>query len=1119
MKNKIVLVLFVVFFGSNLFSQNVSINEDGSAPDSSALLDISSTSQGLLIPRMTESQRDLISNPATGLLIFQTDNTPGFYINMGTKAAPIWSRLDTDGDTTSSIEDENGDTKILTEESADEDELVFFAGGLKVLEVDNFSRMNVLNARSSLFIGKDAGSSVSSGTQNAFLGYDAGASNGSGSNNTYVGFNSGKANGATSGNTFVGSSTGTITNGGVNNTFIGYNSGSSNATGDENTYLGQSTGQANEGSRNVFLGFNAGAGQTTASDKLFIENSNSNTPLIYGDFAEDSLVINGVLSIDSLKNGNGYTFPGIDGNINDVLQTDGNGKLNWIPIASISSTPWNTSGSDIYYSSGGVAVGKNSITSGYLFELETSGGGSGGGGILINNYSTGNRLKSGLEINISSSANDKKYGTIVNIVGKNNSSDSLFGHYTEITPDDNTTSPPSFAYKAKFNGTDGDNWGIFIENEDQNYFSGNLGIGTSSPTSKLTVQDNSANAFTLKRSSSNDDTTGIAFQNTGNNYTWNIFQDLNESLHFRSGANSNLENLNNRLSLLKSGKIGVGTSAPDSLLDVAGGAEIDRLSINGQYSFPTSRGTNGQFLTTDASGVLSWSATPSDGNGIYDGNGSFTGNTTVSQAAHTLAFTSSTTNGFSVDGATFSVDAANNRVGIGTQAPTNPLHLLQDGNSGSNGAIAARFEQFDSGNDLGIEILGKRSNSTTSDVAFLDLKNHDINEGGGTEYSMARIIGRMADGTGETGNLVFQTNNGSAGTGLTDVMTIIDDGNVGIGISSPTELLHLSTSVGDATLLIEADTDNDEEDDNPSILFSQDAGVISAKIGLEGNAGNTFTNSEANSLLIGNFSNKAIHFATNSIVDLTIWNGKVGIGTTSLEGMLSINSAAVSGVPGIYLDGFSETEGDIAVKNGEGISFGEWDGTNFTENMKINSLGNVGIGETSPIGLLSVKDVGNANPGIYLDGFGDAEGDIVVPSTQQLQIGRWNSAAASGSEYEASLTIDTGGNLEIENELQTTSTGNFHMLPIAMASIDGSDGSVRVSTGNVTCVRDNAGDYTLTITGHSASLANEVISATIVSSNTGQISVRAGGSNYAIRTRNSSGVDVDRDFSIIIYSQ
>ncbi|XZF16550.1 hypothetical protein ACTHGU_10445 [Chitinophagaceae bacterium MMS25-I14] len=60
---------------------------------------------------------------------------------------------------------------------------------------------------------------------------------------------------------------------------------------------------------------------------------------------------------------------------------------------------------------------------------------------------------------------------------------------------------------------------------------------------------------------------------------------------------------------------------------------------------------------------------------IYEGDGTLTGNRTVTQGANTLSFTSTATNGFSVDGTTFSIDAANNRVGVGTSSPGAALHV------------------------------------------------------------------------------------------------------------------------------------------------------------------------------------------------------------------------------------------------------------------------------------------------------------------------------------------------------------------------------------------------------------------------------------------------------------
>ena len=85
-----VLGFILIISGLSTFSQ-VSINANGDPPDNSAMLDINSTSKGILVPRMTLIQRNAIITPATGLMIYQTDNITGFYCNSGTSAAPVWT--------------------------------------------------------------------------------------------------------------------------------------------------------------------------------------------------------------------------------------------------------------------------------------------------------------------------------------------------------------------------------------------------------------------------------------------------------------------------------------------------------------------------------------------------------------------------------------------------------------------------------------------------------------------------------------------------------------------------------------------------------------------------------------------------------------------------------------------------------------------------------------------------------------------------------------------------------------------------------------------------------------------------------------------------------------------
>jgi len=66
--------LFVLFASFFLFCFQLlaQVGVGTSAPDASAKLDVSSTEKGFLLPRMTTTQRDLISSPANGLLIYNT---------------------------------------------------------------------------------------------------------------------------------------------------------------------------------------------------------------------------------------------------------------------------------------------------------------------------------------------------------------------------------------------------------------------------------------------------------------------------------------------------------------------------------------------------------------------------------------------------------------------------------------------------------------------------------------------------------------------------------------------------------------------------------------------------------------------------------------------------------------------------------------------------------------------------------------------------------------------------------------------------------------------------------------------------------------------------------------
>lgn len=84
--NRILSIVIAVMIlpAGFLFSQNMAINFDGALPDPAAIVDISSTTKGLLIPRMTTAQRDAIVTPPVGLQIYNlTTNTLDIYKSTG----------------------------------------------------------------------------------------------------------------------------------------------------------------------------------------------------------------------------------------------------------------------------------------------------------------------------------------------------------------------------------------------------------------------------------------------------------------------------------------------------------------------------------------------------------------------------------------------------------------------------------------------------------------------------------------------------------------------------------------------------------------------------------------------------------------------------------------------------------------------------------------------------------------------------------------------------------------------------------------------------------------------------------------------------------------------------
>ena len=216
------------------------------------------------------------------------------------------------------IKDADNDTKIQVEESADEDIIRFDLAGSEMFKMTKLGSAPYLNtAGNNVLIGNGLSASFG-GNFNTIMGYQAGAALASGSDNTFLGKGSATSFTTGSANTMIGNRAGESHTIGFSNLYLGGLAGLNKTEGDNNVLLGYGAGlNSGSGSSNVFLGFNAGHNET-GSNRLYIENTNSSSPLVYGEFDNNLLAINGTLRVNDGSQANGF-----------VLTSDANGTASW----------------------------------------------------------------------------------------------------------------------------------------------------------------------------------------------------------------------------------------------------------------------------------------------------------------------------------------------------------------------------------------------------------------------------------------------------------------------------------------------------------------------------------------------------------------------------------------------------------------------------------------------------------------------------------------------------------------------------------------------------------------------------------------------------------------------
>lgn len=94
---------------NNLYNDGTNVMVGTDSVDPSSAFTVASSTKGVLLPKLSQSDRDLISNPSSGLLIFQTDNSPGFYYFDGVE----WVNLSTGNGSTISVNSQDINNTLL----------------------------------------------------------------------------------------------------------------------------------------------------------------------------------------------------------------------------------------------------------------------------------------------------------------------------------------------------------------------------------------------------------------------------------------------------------------------------------------------------------------------------------------------------------------------------------------------------------------------------------------------------------------------------------------------------------------------------------------------------------------------------------------------------------------------------------------------------------------------------------------------------------------------------------------------------------------------------------------------------------------------------------------------
>lgn len=335
MKNnfRLLVVALGIIAVTPAIAQKDNVGIGTTKPDQSAVLDVSSSTKGLLMPRMSLQQRSSIQNPAQGLVVYQTDFLSGFYFYDGTE----WKPMTSETKANSVADDASNWSKTGNAATTAANFIGTTDGQPLYFKVNGEASGFISPTGSSMFFGYRSGFAGSGASANLGLGGLSLESLTTGNSNTGLGYASLRK--VTSGNLNLGIGGFTLNNlttGGGNvaighgalvqgvgvndniaigtdamfsatssgNVAVGKSAMVNLTTGGGNVAIGTQAGRSlTTGGSNVIIGNFAADGQTAITDKLYIANSGTTTPLVYGDFLAKFVAIGDVTASLAKRDG------------------------------------------------------------------------------------------------------------------------------------------------------------------------------------------------------------------------------------------------------------------------------------------------------------------------------------------------------------------------------------------------------------------------------------------------------------------------------------------------------------------------------------------------------------------------------------------------------------------------------------------------------------------------------------------------------------------------------------------------------------------------------------------------------------------------------------------------